>query len=630
MKKILFFLASALMLASCENYFIDKNLGGSDYNPTDVRTIDYTLTDADYVSIASNKENKELSRMEGNDSLAFDRIAVDLAFNKLAPADLYVPAFLAAKFPQLSKGSLFNITYKNCDGAPEYLSTFAATTKYTLSAADYETIWEGKAGINYLTPATVSALTSVLPATAEEGAVLAVVYDYKDSEPSFGSNEEEFVPGGDPNFFLGTPESRGYYTPTEVIAAYKIGDLGEGDSIKVGGIINKWYKKSSRFDEFLNVSYYITDNNDSVFEMYNSYSVNRDSFPVYDFVDEYNATCIDASGREFNLGDTVIGIGALTYYANYNVYEFKSGCYLLEHRPLKTKANVAPKKAAAANGKKTVLYQYSGGKWAAYKNDAATVIALPEDVYAAVGYSYLLEKNKNVLTTFLAQEYPYAQAGKAYTVVYVSTKEGAYNAIEFIYDGATFVENLGISYTTTAFSLSDVWGSTIYYKQAIMGEGQGKLTIQDVKLSEALSYVWYYSAAYGMCASAFKDNASHDSESWLVTPQIDLTRAKTPQFGFDHAFNKAPNFEEECAVLVSTNYAGDVTDCDWTQLEWNLNEDGTLNIPSGTSWNFQHTGYFDMSDYVGEKIHIAFRYTTSNGISGTWEIKNLLLSEPEN
>ena len=630
MKKILFFLASTLMLASCENYFIDKNLGGSDYNPTDVRTIDYTLTDADYVSIASNKENKELSRMEGNDSLAFDRIAVDLAFNKLAPADLYVPAFLAAKFPQLSKGSLFNITYKNCDGAPEYLSTFAATTKYTLSAADYETIWEGKAGINYLTPATVSALTSVLPATAEEGAVLAVVYDYKDSEPSFGSNEEEFVPGGDPNFFLGTPESRGYYTPTEVIAAYKIGDLGEGDSIKVGGIINKWYKKSSRFDEFLNVSYYITDNNDSVFEMYNSYSVNRDSFPVYDFVDEYNATCIDASGREFNLGDTVIGIGALTYYANYNVYEFKSGCYLLEHRPLKTKANVAPKKAAAANGKKTVLYQYSGGKWAAYKNDAATVVALPEDVYAAVGYSYLLEKNKNVLTTFLAQEYPYAQAGKAYTVVYVSTKEGAYNAIEFIYDGATFVENLGISYTTTAFSLSDVWGSTIYYKQAIMGEGQGKLTIQDVKLSEALSYVWYYSAAYGMCASAFKDNASHDSESWLVTPQIDLTRGKTPQFGFDHAFNKAPNFEEECAVLVSTNYAGDVTDCDWTQLEWNLNEDGTLNIPSGTSWNFQHTGYFDMSDYVGEKIHIAFRYTTSNGISGTWEIKNLLLSEPEN
>ena len=186
-----------------------------------------------------------------------------------------------------------------------------------------------------------------------------------------------------------------------------------------------------------------------------------------------------------------------------------------------------------------------------------------------------------------------------------------------------------MSQTTTTFSLSDVWGSTIYYKQAIMGDGQGKLTIQNVLLTEPLSYVWYYSAAYGMCASAYKDGASYDSESWLVTPQIDLTRAKTPQFSFDQAFNKAPNFTEECAVFVSTNYNGDVTTCDWTQLEWNTNEDGTLNVPGGTSWVFQTSGFFDMSEYVGEKINIAFRYTTSNGVSGTWEIKNLLLSEPE-
>ena len=61
MKKVLFFLASALILASCENYYIDKNLGGSDYDPTDVRTIDYTLTDADYKSIVGNKDNVALA-----------------------------------------------------------------------------------------------------------------------------------------------------------------------------------------------------------------------------------------------------------------------------------------------------------------------------------------------------------------------------------------------------------------------------------------------------------------------------------------------------------------------------------------------------------------------------------------
>lgn len=622
------------MLASCENFYIDQNLGGSDYNPTDVRTIDYTLTDADYKSIVSNKSNIALALAEctPEDSsayTAFLQIADDLAFNKVAVADVYVPAFLGAKFPQLSKGSLFNITYKTCEGAPAYLSTFASTTKYTLSTEDYDAIWgEGKTGTYYLTPATIMQLTSVLPAEAEEGAILAVVYDYKDTEPSFGTSGNDEPKG----FFDGTAETRGFYTTSEAIAAVDAGMIAKDDSIKVGGIISRWFRKSSAFDKYHSVSFFVMDpvtGQEHEFEFYNCYTLNKDSFETFEYTDEMNAICIDRAGREFHLGDTVVGAGKYTIYNG--THELNTNCYLTEWRPVSAPAAVAPKKAAAAaNGKKTALYQYSNGKWTAYKNETATVVAIPEDVYSAVGFTYLMDKNKDIMTTFLAQEFPYAQTGKAFTVVYVSTKEGAYNAIEFIYDGATFVENLGMSQTTTTFSLSDVWGSTIYYKQYIMGEGQGKLTIQDVKLQEPLTYVWYYSAAYGMCASAFKDNASYDSESWLVTPQIDLTRAKTPQFSFDQAFNKAPNFTEECAVFVSTNYNGDVTTCDWTQLEWNLNEDGTLNVPGGTSWVFQPSGYFDMSAYVGEKINIAFRYTTANGVSGTWEIRNLLLSEPEN
>ena len=622
------------MLASCENFYIDQNLGGSDYNPTDVRTIDYTLTDADYKSIVSNKSNIALALAEctPEDSsayTAFMQIANDLAFNKVAVADVYVPAFLGAKFPQLSKGSLFNITYKTCEGAPAYLSTFASTTKYTLSTEDYDAIWgEGKTGTYYLTPATIMQLTSVLPAEAEEGAILAVVYDYKDTEPSFGTSGNDEPKG----FFDGTAETRGFYTTSEAIAAVDAGMIAKDDSIKVGGIISRWFRKSSAFDKYHSVSFFVMDpvtGQEHEFEFYNCYTLNKDSFETFEYTDEMNAICIDRAGREFHLGDTVVGAGKYTIYNG--THELNTNCYLTEWRPVSAPAAVAPKKsAAAANGKKTALYQYSNGKWTAYKNETATVVAIPEDVYSAVGFTYLMDKNKDIMTTFLAQEFPYAQTGKAFTVVYVSTKEGAYNAIEFIYDGATFVENLGMSQTTTTFSLSDVWGSTIYYKQYIMGEGQGKLTIQDVKLQEPLTYVWYYSAAYGMCASAFKDNASYDSESWLVTPQIDLTRAKTPQFSFDQAFNKAPNFTEECAVFVSTNYNGDVTTCDWTQLEWNLNEDGTLNVPGGTSWVFQPSGYFDMSAYVGEKINIAFRYTTANGVSGTWEIRNLLLSEPEN
>ena len=642
MKKVLFFLASALMLASCENYYIDKNLGGSDYNPTDVRTIDYTLTDADYKAIVTNKDNiaiaeatlvvDSLGVVDSTEYNAFLQIAQDMAFNKIAVADVYVPAYLAAKYPQLSKGSLFNITYKNSEGAPAYLKDFAATSKYTLSVADYEAIWgEGKEGTHYLTPATMAGLTSVLPAEAEEGAIKAVVYEYKSQEPIFVTEDEEEVLG----FFDGTAETRGFYTTSEAIAAVEAGMIVKDDSIKVGGIISRWFRKSSAFDKYHSVSFFVMDpvtGQEHEFEFYNCYTLDKDSFETFEYTDELNAICIDRAGREFHLGDTVVGAGKYTIYNG--THELNTNCYLTEWRPVAAApAAVAPKKAAAANqdGKKTVLYQYSNGRWTAYKNDAATVVALPEDVYSAVGYTYLLEKNKNVLTTFLAQEYPYAQAGNAYTVVYVSTKENVYNAIEFVYDGATFVENLGISLATTTFSLSDVWGSTIYYKQAIMGEGQGKLTIQDVICNEPMTYVWYYSAAYGMCASAFKNDVSWESESWLVTPQIDLSRAKTPEFSFDHAFNKAEgDFTNECTLFVSTDYAGDVTTCTWNEVAWNTLEDGTLDVPAGISWTFQPTGKLDMSQYVGEKIHIAFRYKTVGGKSGTWEIKNLLLSEPEN
>ena len=620
------------MLASCENYYIDKNLGGNDFTPSDVRTIEYTLTDADYKAIGTNKVNKELSRQEGNDSLAFDRIAKEFAFNAQAPAELYMPAFLAATFPQLNKGSLFNITYKNCEGAPAYLSTFAATQKHTLSNEDYDAIWgEGKTGTYYLTPATVAGLTSVLPAEAEEGAILAVVYDYKSQEPIFVTEEEEEVLG----FFDGTPETRGFYTTSEAIAAVDAGAIVKDDSIKVGGIISRWFKKSSAFDKYHSVSFFVMDpvtGMEHEFEFYNCYTLDKDSFATFEYTDEMNAICIDNQGREFHLGDTVVGAGKYTIYNG--THELNTNCYLTEWRPVSAApAAVAPKKAAAANqdGKKTVLYQYTGGKWKAYKNDAATVVAIPEDVYSAVGYTYLLEKNKNVLTTFLAQEYPYAQAVKAFAVVYVSTKEGAYNAIEFVYDGATFVENLGISFATSTFSLSDVWGSTIYYKQAIAGDSdQGKLVIQDVITDPALSYIWQFTSAYGMKATAYIAPTNYPTESWVVTPAIDLSRAKMPQLSFDQARRYGVEFLKECFVMISTDYAGDVTACNWTHVPFNQDEEGAYIVPDGSSWNFMSTGEMDLTEWAGQQVYIGFKYTSSSEGSATWEFKNLLVSEPAN
>lgn len=133
------------------------------------------------------------------------------------------------------------------------------------------------------------------------------------------------------NMFDGTPESRGFYAPSEVYALYGK-NIQKGDSIKVGGVISRWFKPFSTFDRYRSVSYFISDGVNE-FELYNSYSLNKDSFAIYEYTDELNAICIDVKNREFHIGDTVVGTGVFAIYNG--MYEFNTNCYLIDWRPKK-------------------------------------------------------------------------------------------------------------------------------------------------------------------------------------------------------------------------------------------------------------------------------------------------------
>lgn len=187
----------------------------------------------------------------------------------------------------------------------------------------------------------------------------------------------------------------------------------------------------------------------------------------------------------------------------------------------------------------------------------------------------------------------------------------------------------GIVESKSTFSLSDVWGSSIYYKQAIAGEGQGKLVIQDEIIDPALSYVWKYDAKYGMKATAYVGGKNYPSKSWVVTPAIDLGRAKNPQLSFDQARKYGVDFLKECFVMASTDYAGDVTQCNWDTIPYNKDEEDNYLVPDGSSWTFMSTGDLDLSKYVGQKVYIGFQYNSSELGSATWEFKNLLVAEPQ-
>ncbi len=148
--------------------------------------------------------------------------------------------------------------------------------------------------------------------------------------------------------------------------------------------------------------------------------------------------------------------------------------------------------------------------------------------------------------------------------------------------------------------------------------GQGEFTIEDVMLPEELTYIWQHDANYScMKASAYVDQA-YAAESWLVSPVIDLSNASAATLKFDQAVNHASP-DGALSVMISTDYAGEVLQCTWTEL--NLSQ-----WPAGSNWTFINSTA-DLTSYVGQSVTIAFKYTSNFNASATWEVKNFVVEE---
>lgn len=143
-------------------------------------------------------------------------------------------------------------------------------------------------------------------------------------------------------------------------------------------------------------------------------------------------------------------------------------------------------------------------------------------------------------------------------------------------------------------------------------DSQGDFVVEDKMLSEGLSYVWTWSGSYGMKASAFVNDTNLPSESWLISPAIDLSQLTSATLTFEQAGNFFSDMQADCSVLVSTDRQN------WTRLT-------VEGWPEGNSWTF-YDSTADLSAYAGQsQVYIAFRYTSSDMKAGTWEVKNVVV-----
>ncbi len=218
--KVLAAAAIVLAASACDENSWNDKLDGFDKienEPvTDVQTVEYTLTDADYKTIAGLAENTALAGEDGK--AALQQVGSMRRFSQAAPASKYVPAFLGnSSFPYftLTDGSAIRLTYRQADAEPEEYIAGTNPQTYRVSPEQYEKdVWQSENFINAFAPSKQpqNFIPTMLAADVDpaDGSICVVTYNVAPQEPVFGG---------------GTPEEPSFEL-SSVVGSLKNGDAG--------------------------------------------------------------------------------------------------------------------------------------------------------------------------------------------------------------------------------------------------------------------------------------------------------------------------------------------------------------------------------------------------------------------
>lgn len=144
---------------------------------------------------------------------------------------------------------------------------------------------------------------------------------------------------------------------------------------------------------------------------------------------------------------------------------------------------------------------------------------------------------------------------------------------------------------------------------------QGDFTLNDVTLPEASTYVWKYNSYGYMKASSFISGTNYASESWLISPVVDLTGATNCVLSFEQAANY---FGDQASYLAAVSVKAKAEGAtEWTDLT-------VEGAAEGISWTFV-ASTASLATFDGQKVQIAFVYTSTAELAGTWEVKNVTI-----
>ncbi|MDO4164829.1 MAG: choice-of-anchor J domain-containing protein [Bacteroides sp.] len=518
MKKKYLIASMALLafLGACNDDYNDQF--DIDSAITDVKNITYTLTTSDYGSIAANSTNQELALSKdpenGTYVTALNELSTNRYFTDLIPAEDYIPAFLAAKYPNADSGSNFTITYNLYQEPSDYLSDFSSVSSYTLTSSDYTTVWGDNIKASYLAPSTLSDIPSILASNvsgASEGDIMVVNYAYSDQEPSSG--------GGSASTTEPTWTEVGFLTRSAGTNwnFVNVGPVSIADY--VGETVNIGFKYTS------------TTSSGATWELKN--------FKVMDNI--YQDVYVFALQEDGTYEQTTSFSGAGSYVF---VAMGADGQYYPFGRPSSDTANYGylyPDPITVTDGAIT----------AADAADYVITVAATD-----AGYTMQNAINRYIYMSTSGSYNSFNFSDAVGTSGYDWTITAAYNTGLFNITNVATSKTVKMNYYNGSYSYGCYPSSTVeghvLYENAMSDDSD--FSIYDIDIS-SLSYVWKYDSSYKCWkGSAYANSTYYATESYLVSPAIEIAEDATlPHFTVDEAFRYGS--ADDITVWVSTDFS---------------------------------------------------------------------------
>ena len=142
-----------------------------------------------------------------------------------------------------------------------------------------------------------------------------------------------------------------------------------------------------------------------------------------------------------------------------------------------------------------------------------------------------------------------------------------------------------------------------YMTYDILGPQSWEIDYQTAKMTG------YFSSSY---------NANED---WLISSPVAITGVDDAKMTVVYIGRYFSNINDEVTIWASTNYTwgSDPTTAAWTQVPTSLTE--------GSNWNDFLTAEVSLTQFVGQTVTFAVKYTSTDSKAGTMEIQSICIEE---